>query len=77
MFCTTSDTLFLMLRMLSSSYSLQDTQDETAVLWLDEIQDGIQKANKDTEESQRCKYCGKYCGSMPLSTKYLSPNERM
>ncbi|NWY27048.1 IQGA1 protein, partial [Pheucticus melanocephalus] len=31
----------------------QDTQDETAVLWLDEIQDGIQKANKDTEESQR------------------------
>lgn len=37
-------------------YSLQDTQDETAVLWLDEIQDGIHKANKDTEESQRCKY---------------------
>ncbi|XP_031978442.1 ras GTPase-activating-like protein IQGAP1 isoform X1 [Corvus moneduloides] len=31
----------------------QDTQDETAVLWLDEIQDGIHKANKDTEESQR------------------------
>uniref|UniRef100_A0A803XRK8 IQ motif containing GTPase activating protein 1 n=1 Tax=Meleagris gallopavo TaxID=9103 RepID=A0A803XRK8_MELGA len=31
----------------------QDTQDETAVLWLDEIQDGIQRANKDTEESQR------------------------
>uniref|UniRef100_A0A8C9EQN9 IQ motif containing GTPase activating protein 1 n=1 Tax=Pavo cristatus TaxID=9049 RepID=A0A8C9EQN9_PAVCR len=27
--------------------------DETAVLWLDEIQDGIQRANKDTEESQR------------------------
>ncbi|NWT21412.1 IQGA1 protein, partial [Vireo altiloquus] len=31
----------------------QDTQDETAVLWLDEIQDGIHKANKDTEEAQR------------------------
>ncbi|XP_027544549.1 ras GTPase-activating-like protein IQGAP1 [Neopelma chrysocephalum] len=31
----------------------QDTQDETAVLWLDEIQDGILKANKDTEESKR------------------------
>lgn len=31
----------------------QDTQDETAVLWLDEIQDGIHKANQDTEESQR------------------------
>uniref|UniRef100_A0A8U7P7A5 IQ motif containing GTPase activating protein 1 n=1 Tax=Corvus moneduloides TaxID=1196302 RepID=A0A8U7P7A5_CORMO len=27
-----------------------------SVLWLDEIQDGIHKANKDTEESQRCKY---------------------
>ncbi|NXO03222.1 IQGA1 protein, partial [Rhinopomastus cyanomelas] len=31
----------------------QDTRDETAVLWLDEIQDGIHRANKDTEESQR------------------------
>ncbi|NWU92404.1 IQGA1 protein, partial [Upupa epops] len=31
----------------------QDTQDETAVLWLDEIQDGIHRANKDTEESKR------------------------
>ncbi|XP_075288299.1 ras GTPase-activating-like protein IQGAP1 isoform X2 [Opisthocomus hoazin] len=31
----------------------QDTQDETAVLWLDEIQDGIHRANKDTEESER------------------------
>ncbi|XP_014808209.1 PREDICTED: ras GTPase-activating-like protein IQGAP1 [Calidris pugnax] len=31
----------------------QDTQDETAVLWLDEIQDGIHRANKDTEESDR------------------------
>lgn len=38
--------------------SLQDTQDETAVLWLDEIQDGIHRANKDTEESERCRYCG-------------------
>ncbi|NXJ83687.1 IQGA1 protein, partial [Trogon melanurus] len=31
----------------------QDTRDETAVLWLDEIQDGIHRANKDTEESRR------------------------
>ncbi|NXJ70772.1 IQGA1 protein, partial [Rostratula benghalensis] len=31
----------------------QDTQDETAVLWLDEIQDGVHRANKDTEESDR------------------------
>ncbi|NXH14093.1 IQGA1 protein, partial [Bucco capensis] len=31
----------------------QDTQDETAVLWLDEIQNGILRANKDTEESER------------------------
>ncbi|NXL51677.1 IQGA1 protein, partial [Podilymbus podiceps] len=31
----------------------QDTQDETAVLWLDEIQDGIHRANKDTEESKK------------------------
>ncbi|NXI47825.1 IQGA1 protein, partial [Galbula dea] len=31
----------------------QDTQDETAVLWLDEIQDGIHRANKNTEESER------------------------
>ncbi|KAJ7416745.1 Ras GTPase-activating-like protein IQGAP1 [Willisornis vidua] len=31
----------------------QDTRDETAVLWLDEIQDGIHRANKDTEESKR------------------------
>ncbi|NXA08604.1 IQGA1 protein, partial [Sapayoa aenigma] len=31
----------------------QDTEDETAVLWLDEIQDGIHRANKDTEESER------------------------
>ncbi|KAM6060300.1 LOW QUALITY PROTEIN: ras GTPase-activating-like protein IQGAP1 [Theristicus caerulescens] len=30
-----------------------NTQDETAVLWLDEIQDGIHRANKDTEESER------------------------
>ncbi|NXN71472.1 IQGA1 protein, partial [Himantopus himantopus] len=31
----------------------QDTQDQTAVLWLDEIQDGIHRANKDTQESER------------------------
>ncbi|XP_005989793.1 ras GTPase-activating-like protein IQGAP1 [Latimeria chalumnae] len=31
----------------------QETQDESAVLWLDEIQDGIWRANKETEEAQR------------------------
>nr|XP_008168704.1 ras GTPase-activating-like protein IQGAP1 isoform X2 [Chrysemys picta bellii] len=31
----------------------QDTQDETAVLWLDEIQDGIHRSNRDTEEAQK------------------------
>ncbi|XP_067411480.1 ras GTPase-activating-like protein IQGAP1 isoform X2 [Emydura macquarii macquarii] len=31
----------------------QDTRDETAVLWLDEIQDGIHRSNRDTEEAQR------------------------
>ncbi|XP_066491182.1 ras GTPase-activating-like protein IQGAP1 [Tiliqua scincoides] len=31
----------------------QETRDETAVLWLDEIQDGIHQSNKDTEEAQR------------------------
>ncbi|XP_075773078.1 ras GTPase-activating-like protein IQGAP1 isoform X2 [Pelodiscus sinensis] len=31
----------------------QDTHDETAVLWLDEIQDGIHRSNRDTEEAQK------------------------
>ncbi|XP_074862590.1 ras GTPase-activating-like protein IQGAP1 isoform X2 [Carettochelys insculpta] len=31
----------------------QDTRDETAVLWLDEIQDGIHRSNRDTEEAQK------------------------
>ncbi|XP_069481247.1 ras GTPase-activating-like protein IQGAP1 isoform X2 [Ambystoma mexicanum] len=31
----------------------QDTQDESAVLWLDEIQDGIHRSNKETEDAQR------------------------
>ncbi|XP_043932308.1 ras GTPase-activating-like protein IQGAP1 [Protopterus annectens] len=31
----------------------QDTQDESAVLWLDEIQDGIWRSNKETEEAEK------------------------
>ncbi|KAH0620140.1 hypothetical protein JD844_014773 [Phrynosoma platyrhinos] len=31
----------------------QETHDETAVLWLDEIQGGIHQSNRDTEEAQR------------------------
>uniref|UniRef100_A0A8C0GD54 IQ motif containing GTPase activating protein 1 n=1 Tax=Chelonoidis abingdonii TaxID=106734 RepID=A0A8C0GD54_CHEAB len=31
----------------------KDTRDETAVLWLDEIQDGIHRSNRDTEEAQK------------------------
>ncbi|CAM4628057.1 ras GTPase-activating-like protein IQGAP1 isoform X1 [Caretta caretta] len=31
----------------------QDTRDETAVLWLDEIQDGIHRSNRDTEEAEK------------------------
>ncbi|XP_041082906.1 ras GTPase-activating-like protein IQGAP1 [Polyodon spathula] len=31
----------------------QDTQDDSAVLWLDEIQDGVYKSNKETEDSQQ------------------------
>ncbi|XP_053221004.1 ras GTPase-activating-like protein IQGAP1 [Podarcis raffonei] len=31
----------------------QETQDETAVLWLDEIQGGVLQSNRDTEEAQR------------------------
>uniref|UniRef100_A0A8C5UF28 IQ motif containing GTPase activating protein 1 n=1 Tax=Malurus cyaneus samueli TaxID=2593467 RepID=A0A8C5UF28_9PASS len=42
-----------LLRAKREKAQVSDTRDETAVLWLDEIQDGIHKANKDTEESQR------------------------
>ncbi|XP_020645708.3 ras GTPase-activating-like protein IQGAP1 isoform X1 [Pogona vitticeps] len=31
----------------------QETRDETAVLWLDEIQGGIHQSNRDTEEAQK------------------------
>ncbi|XP_041074214.1 ras GTPase-activating-like protein IQGAP1 [Polyodon spathula] len=31
----------------------QDTQDDSAVLWLDEIQDGVCNSNKETEDSQQ------------------------
>uniref|UniRef100_A0A8C0AXU2 IQ motif containing GTPase activating protein 1 n=1 Tax=Buteo japonicus TaxID=224669 RepID=A0A8C0AXU2_9AVES len=42
-----------LLRAKREKAQVSDTQDETAVLWLDEIQDGIHRANKDTEESER------------------------
>lgn len=35
---------------------MQETQDESAVLWLDEIQGAIWQSNKDTQEAQRCTY---------------------
>ncbi|XP_029430405.1 ras GTPase-activating-like protein IQGAP1 [Rhinatrema bivittatum] len=31
----------------------QDTRDDSAVLWLDEIQDGVHRSNKDTLDAQR------------------------
>uniref|UniRef100_A0A670KF85 IQ motif containing GTPase activating protein 1 n=1 Tax=Podarcis muralis TaxID=64176 RepID=A0A670KF85_PODMU len=34
----------------------QETRDETAVLWLDEIQGGVLQSNRDTEEAQ-CQLC--------------------
>lgn len=35
--------------------SLQETDDPSAALWLDEIQDAILKANQDTQEALQCK----------------------
>lgn len=34
----------------------QETQDPSAVLWLDEIQDAILRANQDTQEALLCKH---------------------
>lgn len=34
----------------------QETQDPSAVLWLDEIQDAILRANQDTKEALLCKH---------------------
>uniref|UniRef100_A0A8C0B219 IQ motif containing GTPase activating protein 1 n=1 Tax=Buteo japonicus TaxID=224669 RepID=A0A8C0B219_9AVES len=50
----------------------EKAQDETAVLWLDEIQDGIHRANKDTEESERCKYCCTTLQLIPIINQILS-----
>lgn len=33
----------------------QETHDESAVLWLDEIQKGIDDANRNIEEAENCK----------------------
>lgn len=35
--------------------SLQECGDPSAVLWLDEIQDAILRANKDSEDALQCK----------------------
>lgn len=48
------------------SFFFQETQDETAVLWLDEIQGGVHQSNKDTDEAQRCK------PGFPLSAALLN-----
>jgi len=71
LFCKNSDTFLLTLCIFFSLYPLQDTQDETAVLWLDEIQDGIHRANKDTEESERCKYYHTILQLIPIIKQVL------
>lgn len=40
---------------MSCLLSFQETQDPSAVLWLDEIQDAILRANQDTREALQCK----------------------
>uniref|UniRef100_A0A8V5H182 Uncharacterized protein n=1 Tax=Melopsittacus undulatus TaxID=13146 RepID=A0A8V5H182_MELUD len=50
----------------------EKAQDETAVLWLDEIQEGIHRANKDTEESERCKCCCTILQLIPIINQMLS-----
>lgn len=47
-------------------FFFQETQDETAVLWLDEIQGGVHQSNQDTDEAQRCK------SGFPLSAALLN-----
>uniref|UniRef100_A0A674IDN6 IQ motif containing GTPase activating protein 1 n=1 Tax=Terrapene triunguis TaxID=2587831 RepID=A0A674IDN6_9SAUR len=42
-----------LIRAKREKAQVSDTQDETAVLWLDEIQDGIHRSNRDTEEAQK------------------------
>ncbi len=37
------------------SLSVQECGDPSAVLWLDEIQDAILRANKDSEDALQCK----------------------
>lgn len=62
--------------------SLQETEDPSAALWLDEIQDAILKANQDTQEALQCK--SKHillnnvkllhiCLFLPLRVSVLSP----
>lgn len=42
--------------------SLQSSGDESAVLWLDQIQDGIVTANQDEEEALKRGLLAKYGG---------------
>ncbi|MGH0167002.1 UNVERIFIED_CONTAM: hypothetical protein FKN15_011768 [Acipenser sinensis] len=40
-------------KQIQSRDTEKDTQDDSAVLWLDEIQDGVCSSNKETEDSQQ------------------------
>lgn len=55
---------------------IQETQDPSAVLWLDEIQDAILKANQDTKEALQCKntyiYATLVFSSLERTKAYLS-----
>lgn len=44
------------LNVFMAFVSFQETQDPSAVLWLDEIQDAILRANQDTQEALLCKH---------------------
>lgn len=44
------------LNVFMAFVSIQETQDPSAVLWLDEIQDAILRANQDTQEALLCKH---------------------
>uniref|UniRef100_A0AAQ5Y298 IQ motif containing GTPase activating protein 1 n=1 Tax=Amphiprion ocellaris TaxID=80972 RepID=A0AAQ5Y298_AMPOC len=44
-----------------------ETQDPSAVLWLDEIQDAILKANQDTREALQCKNTPRYSATLYLT----------
>lgn len=57
--------------MIFISFPSQETKDESAVLWLDEIQDGIFRSNKETEDAQRCMYLCSCCSGIIVHFSYL------